>query len=341
MRSEPSTTADSAIVRLDGLVAMLEKKLPAGLMEEKCSLETSLEAYRIEKRNEESRERELRGQIGHRRGAMEANEKARHTAAESLLARIPNLDLRAVRHDPPLGLEGFIGRARSIYREKSASFADPAQVQSYFAEQSRDKGPTQRGAVTRLISAIQDYVQADPDRHPGFEWTDAIHAEETVRLHDWASSHHRYLTQTVLRQFRDRVDSAVQALIETMVHDFLSRLRANVDLVERVKNDLNRELRRTVFMGEVYQIRQERDRDKETVRYLIDRLDVIALKATALMQHAPDLNDPDQVKIDELIQMLTAEDIQDEAAHRRRLRELADYRNYFRFSIDICDPIKP
>ena len=330
--------ADNEIVRLDNLVAMLEEDLPAGLMKEKRSLETNLETYRDEKRKEASNERQLRDRIGYRRGGMEENRTRRQEAAESLLARIPNFDLRTIRHDPPLGLERFIGRARSIYRDESASFTHPAQVRNHFVEQSRDKGPAQRGAVTRLISAIQDYVQADPDQYPGFEWTDAIHAEKTVRLHDWASSRHKHLTQTVLRQFKDRVDSAVQALIETMVHDFLSRLRANIDTVERVKNDLNRELQRTAFMDEVYQIRQERDRDKETVRYLIDRLDVIAPKATALMQTAPDPNDPDQVKINELIQMLTAEDVRDEAAHRRRLRELADYRSYFRFSIDICDP---
>jgi uncharacterized protein YPO0396 len=35
--------------------------------------------------------------------------------------------------------------------------------------------------------------------------------------------------------------------------------------------------------------------------------------------------------------MLTFEG-EDEAVHRKYLRELADYRSYFRFSIDICDP---
>jgi uncharacterized protein YPO0396 len=122
-----------------------------------------------------------------------------------------------------------------------------------------------------------------------------------------------------------------------MVHDFLSRLRANIDSVERTKDDLNRALRGSVFMGEVYQIRQERDQDKETIRYLIDRLDVIAPKATALMQSDLDPNDPDQVKIKELIETLTFE-AGDDSAHRHRLRELSDYRNYFRFTIDICDP---
>lgn len=332
--------ADNEIVRLDDLVAALEEDLPAGLMEEKRSLEKDLQAYRDEKREEESKDRELREKIGHRRGGMEANKTEHQKAAELLLSRIPNFELRKARHDPPLGLERFMGRVRSIYRDVSAKLAHPAQVRNHFTAQSKDKGPAQRGAVTRLMSAIQDYVQANPDQHPGFDWTDTIYAEKTVLLHDWASLRQRYLTQTVLRQFKDRVDLAVKALIETMVHDFLSRLRANIDTVRRVQDDLNRELRRSVFMGEVYQIRQERDQDKETIRYLIDRLDVIAPKATALMQSAPDPNDPDQVKINELIEMLTAEDVQDEVAHRRRLRELADYRNYFRFSIDICDPEK-
>lgn len=332
--------ADTEIVRLDDLVTALEEALPAGLMDEKRSLEKELQAYRDEKREEEAKDRELRQQIGHRRGGMEANKTERLKAAELLLDRLPNFDLRNARHDPPLGLERFIGRARSIYRDVSAAVGHPAQVRNHFAAESKDKGPAQRVAVTRLISAIQDYVQVNPDQHPGFDWTSAIHAEKTILIHDWASLRQRHLTQTVLRQFKDRVDSAVQALVETMVHDFLSRLRARIDSVQRVKDDLNRELRRSVFMGEVYQIRQERDQDKETIRYLIDRLDVIAPKATALMQSAPDPNDPDQVKIKELIEMLTAEDVQDEAAHRRRLRELADYRSYFRFSIDICDPEK-
>lgn len=180
-------------------------------------------------------------------------------------------------------------------------------------------------------------MQGNPDQHPGFEWTRTIDSEQTTLLHDWISLRHRHLTETVLRTFKAQVDKAVTALVETMVHDFLSRLRSNVEAVDRIKDDLNRALRSSVFMGEVYQIRQERDQDKETIRYLIDRLDTIAPKASALMQTETDRNDPDQVKIKELIEMLTFEG-GDEAAHRRRLREIADYRSYFRFSIDICDP---
>lgn len=332
--------ANVEMARLDDLISALEEELPSGLMEGKRFLEEELLAYRAEKREQEKRERELRDQISGRRAVKEAEEVRRHEVAELLLTRIPSFELRKTRHDPPVGLEKFVGRARSIYRTESAEIGHSAQLRNSFAARTKDKGPAQRANVTRLMSAIQDYVQANPDQHPGFDWTDVIHTEKASLVYDWAGSRQKHLTQTVLRQFKDRVDSAVKALVETMVHDFLSRLRANIDTVRRVQDDLNRELRRSVFMGEVYQIRQERDQDKETVRYLIDRLDVIAPKATALMQSVPDPNDPDQVKINELIEMLTAEDVQDEAAHRRRLRELADYRNYFRFSIDICDPEK-
>lgn len=332
--------ADREIEQLDDLITHLESELPEGLMKEERQLEADLNAYRDERKEEKEKENELRGDIGARRGAMEVNDERRQEAAERLLQAVPALEHRIPRHDPPLGLERFVGRAHAGYRATYTSTDHPAQIRNHFAAQSKDKGPSQRGAVTKLVAAIQDYVQTSPDQHPGFDWASTIHAEKTVLLHDWASSRHRYLTQTVLRQFKDKVDMAVQALVEAMVHDFLSRLRANIDSVQRVKDDLNRALRRSVFMGEVYQIRHERDQDKETIRYLIDRLDIIAPKATALMQSNPDPNDPDQVKIAQLIEMLTAEDVQDEASHRRRLRELADYRSYFRFSIDICDPDK-
>src|SRR5690606_28767124 len=105
-------------------------------------------------------------------GGMEANRTERQKAAELLLTRMPGFELRNIRHDPPLGLERFMGRARSIYREVSAELAHPAQVRNHFAAQSKDKGPAQRAAVTRLMSAIQDYVQANPDQHPGFDWTE-------------------------------------------------------------------------------------------------------------------------------------------------------------------------
>jgi hypothetical protein len=49
-----------------------------------------------------------------------------------------------------------------------------------------------------------------------------------------------------------------------MVHDFLSHLRADIEALERTKDDLNLALRGSVFMGEVYQIRQERDQDKSS-----------------------------------------------------------------------------
>ncbi len=50
------------------------------------------------------------------------------------------------------------------------------------------------------------------------------------KFHDWIiHCGIAHLTETVLRNFKAQVDKAVFALVETMVHDFLSRLRANID----------------------------------------------------------------------------------------------------------------
>lgn len=330
-------TADVESKRQAGMIAELEAKLPQGVMDEKRESEQLLKDYQQEQRDEQAKEKKLLLEFGQRQEAMKRNAEDRQRAATLVCESFPGFEQRLTRHDPPVGLERFVQRARGSYRKERAAQGHPAKVRIHFEGLRKDKRTSQRNAVNRLIAAVQDYVQGNPDQHPGFEWTQIIESEQTATLYDWINLRHRHLTETVLRGFKDQVDKAVLALVETMVHDFLSRLSSNIDSVERTKDDLNRALRGSVFMGEAYQIRQERDQDKETIRYLIDRLDIVAPKATALMQSNPNPSDPDQVKIKELIDMLTFEN-SDDSAHRRRLHELADYRNYFRFSIDICDP---
>lgn len=330
-------TADAESKRQADLIADLEAELPEGVLEQRRELEAMLTAYKEEQTTENEKERDLIAKIGHREGAMNANAEERKKVGAQFREAFPALERRAGGHDPAIGLERFARRARALYLKERASRDHPALIRNHFEVLQKDKRLSHRSAVSRLITAVQDYVLNNPDQHPGFEWTRFIESEQTPTLHDWITLRHRHLKETVLRNFKEQVDKAVLALVETMVHDFLSRLRANIDSVERTKDDLNRALRGSVFMGEAYQIRQERDQDKETIRYLIDRLDIIAPKATALMQCDLDPNDPDQVKIKELIEMLTFE-AADDPAHRHRLRELSDYRNYFRFTIDICDP---
>lgn len=329
--------ADLECSRQSALIVELEAKLPRGLMQQKREIEASLQETRGKFAEEGKRTLELSEKVGNRLGAMEENSLHRNKAAEQTKAVLPSFDMRIRRHRPPIGLEWFVRRARAEYRKELAAQESPAHGRNRFQDLSRDKKASQRNAVNRFNAAVQDYVQKNPDQHPGFDWMPFVERDETSVLFDWITERHRHLKETVLRTFKEQVDKAVFALVETMVHDFLSRLRANIDVVERTKDDLNKALRGRDFMGEVYQIRSERDQDKETIRYLIDRLDTIAPKATALMQSAPDPNDPDQAKIKALIDMLTFEDV-DDAEPRRRLREIADYRSYFRFNIDICDP---
>jgi energy-coupling factor transporter ATP-binding protein EcfA2 len=333
---EKIESADAERRRQAELIADLEAELPNGVIEEKREIESLLSAYREEQREEKDKERAFIEKIASRREAMKSNTEARKKAASLAREVFPIWERRLCRHEPPIGLERFLRRAHVAYLKQRTVLGHPSHVRNHFDALLKDRRPGPRSADSRLMMAIQDYVQNNPDQHPGFEWGQIIESERT-EIYDWITLRHRHLKETVLRNFKEQVDKAVLALVETMVHDFLSRLRANIDAVERTKEDLNRALRDSVFMGEVYQIRHERDQDKDTVRYLIDRLDIVAPKATALIQSAPDPNDADQIKIKELIDMLTFEENED-SAHRRRLHELADYRNYFRFSIDICDP---
>jgi hypothetical protein len=278
--------ADAESKRQRDLITDLEAELPKGVMEQRREIEATLEAYRNEQNDERKNENDLIDKIGQRVGAMNTNAEERKKAADQARDAFPSLERRLRRHEPAVGLESFARRVRAGYRKERSARDNPALVRNHFGTLLKEKRLSQRGAVNRLITAVQDYVLNNPDQHPGFEWTQFIEREQTPTLYDWITLRHQHLKETVLRNFKEQVDKAVLALVETMVHDFLSRLRANIDAVERTKEDLNRALRTSVFMNEVYQIRQERDQDKDTIRYLIDRLDIVAPKATALMQSA-------------------------------------------------------
>jgi hypothetical protein len=77
-----------------------------------------------------------------------------------------------------------VRRARATYLKERATGEHPAQIRNRFESLRKDKAPSPRAAVTRLTTTIQDYVQANPDQHPGFEWTQFVATEQTAILYD-------------------------------------------------------------------------------------------------------------------------------------------------------------
>src|SRR6185369_9128634 len=176
-------------------------------MEEKREVEQMLVQYKKERDEEEGKEDELIDAIGQRKGAMKTNADERKKAAERACEAFPPFDRRWQRHDPAIGLEAFARRARAAYVQERATRGHPAHVRNHFEGLLKDRAPAQR--VARLNAAIQDYVQANPDQHPHFEWTQFVATEQTTTLYDWIDSRHRELTQTILRNFKGQIDKAV------------------------------------------------------------------------------------------------------------------------------------
>lgn len=150
--------ADLEHKRQADLIIDLEAKLPKGVREEKRDIEAMLVQYKQEQRDEEKKEKELIERIGKREGGMEANVEERKKAADRARDAFPPYERRRRRHDPPIGLEGFVRRARAAYLKERATGEHPAQTRIRFEALRKDKAPSQRAAVTRLTSAIQDYV---------------------------------------------------------------------------------------------------------------------------------------------------------------------------------------
>lgn len=276
------------------------------------------------------------------RAAIEHEQRSLVEARTNLLETLPSFQLRRPRVDiaRSFGMEAFMTRARAAYRVEKINASSLNALKEGFRERIRTMKTNGRSPVSRLEQLIYNYVTAQPDQHPRFEWSLVIEREQTNAIHIWAGARLAHLEGTILRAYKIQIESARRTLVETMIQDFLSKLSDQLRSVEQTKDDLNKALKTNVFMGEVYQLRHERDQDKDDIRYLADRVDVIAPKALALIAGTLDENDPDHDRLRHFIDLLTTEEGGDDRQHMKRLEEIADYRNYYRFSIDICDPAR-
>ncbi len=122
---EKIATADIESKRQTELITDLETNLPQGVMEEKRQHEAALKAYQQEQREEQAKERDLIDKIGQRRGGMNTNAEERKKAAAQARDAFPIIERRLARHDPPIGLERFVQRARASYLKERAARDHP------------------------------------------------------------------------------------------------------------------------------------------------------------------------------------------------------------------------
>lgn len=329
----------SGIEQQEEHIERLETQLPAELVAERNECAAELARLKTEIVDEGEKKQEYGSGMATCRLIIDRDGANRSAALEKLREEMPPFRLRRRRGTRALGMEAFLTRARQAYLKECEGDRKLAALREDFKDRLKALKTNSRSPFSRLEAQIQDYVSRHPDQHPGFEWSVAIENEETSSIHGWATLRLLELNDTILKNYKIQVESAVTTLVETMIQDFLSKLTDQLHSVEQTKNDLNKALKNNVFMGEVYQLRHERDQDKDNIRYLADRIDTIQPKAIALMNGTLAPSDGDYERLRDFVDLLTAE-AADDKQHMKRLEEIADYRNYFRFSIDICDPTR-
>ncbi|MGO3344112.1 MAG: SbcC/MukB-like Walker B domain-containing protein [Marinomonas sp.] len=137
------------------------------------------------------------------------------------------------------------------------------------------------------------------------------------------------LSETELAKYAKRAESARREAEETFRSDYVSKLKDSLDQVAHIIRELNHSLKRRPFNHETYQFRYYPNGDMKDILDLVERFSAQD-QANIGSLFDPEVNgDPEHIRAINAIQEL----ITDEG----KQQDLADYRKFYNFEVDILD----
>ncbi|QUX95918.1 chromosome segregation protein SMC [Marinomonas sp. CT5] len=137
------------------------------------------------------------------------------------------------------------------------------------------------------------------------------------------------LSETELAKYAKRAELARREAEETFRSDYVSKLKDSLDQVAHIIRELNHSLKRRPFNQEIYQFRYYPNGDMKDILDLVERFSAQD-QANVGGLFDPHLNDdPDHLRAIESIQELISDE--------EKQQDLADYRKFYNFEVDILD----
>ncbi|QRV24091.1 SbcC/MukB-like Walker B domain-containing protein [Marinomonas foliarum] len=137
------------------------------------------------------------------------------------------------------------------------------------------------------------------------------------------------LSETELAKYAKRAELARREAEETFRSDYVSKLKDSLDQVAHIIRELNHSLKRRPFNQEIYQFRYYPNGDMKDILDLVERFSAQD-QANVGGLFDPNLSDdPDHARAIESIQELISDD--------EKQQDLADYRKFYNFEVDILD----
>ncbi|TBR38570.1 chromosome segregation protein SMC [Marinomonas agarivorans] len=212
-------------------------------------------------------------------------------------------------------LESSMGNGAAIYKE-AMSRSEKAQEKARSLDQKVRKEVADHYAQYHNAN-LDDDVQLDYLESRFEEFENYIHHQ--IQL----------LSETELARYAKRAELARKEAEETFRSDYVSKLKDSLDQVAHIIRELNHSLKRRPFNSEVYQFRFYPNGDMKDILDLVERFNHLD------QADVGGLFDPATNENSEYTKAIAS--IQELINNEEKQQDLADYRKFYNFEVDILD----
>lgn len=321
--TESLGNASHAVTRLTQELDSVEIEISELQKHDDTDLQERIEELRIRIENVEleqkKRDRE-RQQIAEQFGALNT-QKSQLSSALSALDEERNRLTSNPRYDAEFAseryalLESSMVNGAAIYKE-AISRADKASEKARSFDQKVRK---------EVADHYSKYHQANLDNDTELDYLESKFEE----FEHYVSYQIDVLSETELAKYAKRAELARREAEETFRSDYVSKLKDSLDQVAHIIKELNNSLKRRPFNHEIYQFRYYANGDMKDILDLVERFSAQDQANVGGLFDPQLSDDPEHARAIASIQELISDE--------EKQQDLADYRKFYNFEVDILD----
>ncbi|AEF54770.1 SbcC/MukB-like Walker B domain-containing protein [Marinomonas posidonica] len=315
--------ASHAVTRLVQELESVNAEITQLQQHDDTDLQERIEELKTRVANVELEQKKLdreRQQIAEQFGALNTQKTQLSSALSALdeertrLTSNPKYDAEFASERYSL-LESSMVHGAAIYKE-AISRADKASEKARSFDQKVRK---------EVADHYAKYHQANLDNDTQLDYLESKFEE----FEHYVSYQIDILSETELAKYAKRAEIARREAEETFRSDYVSKLKDSLDQVAHIIRELNHSLKRRPFNQEIYQFRYYPNGDMKDILDLVERFSAQDQANVGGLFDPQMGNDPEHARAIEAIQELISDE--------EKQQDLADYRKFYNFEVDILD----
>jgi energy-coupling factor transporter ATP-binding protein EcfA2 len=315
--------ASHTITRLTQELESVEAEMSQLQKHDDTELQDRIEELKIRIANVELEQKKLdreRQQIAEQFGALNTQKSQLSSALAALdeernkLTSNPRYDAEFASERYSL-LESSMVNGAAIYKE-AISRAEKANEKARSFDQKVRK---------EVADHYGKYHQANLDNDVQLDYLESKFEE----FEHYVSYQINILSETELAKYAKRAELARKEAEETFRSDYVSKLKDSLDQVAHIIRELNHSLKRRPFNLEIYQFRYYPNGDMKDILDLVERFSAQDQANVGGLFDPHLSDDPEHARAIASIQELISDE--------DKQQDLADYRKFYNFEVDILD----